>query len=215
MLFVEILKEKSNQPDIKVTYYTIFSHSNYYMIIIFGLMVYTVFAAYIYSREYSENTLKMILTIPMSKSSLLICKFLVLTIWCVLLSMLSWFFCLIVGGICGASEISAMILAKSLLESIYGTVLLLFTLTPIIFLSIWTKGIVVPVITSSAILMLNAALSNESWAALFPWSSCYLLIVGRLEQTGYPLSLIVSIILVTSIMGIALSFWYFNKNDVK
>lgn len=214
MLFVEILKESSDKPDFQFTYYTLFSHSNFYMILIFGLVVYTVFTAFLYSREYTENTLKMILTIPVSRHALLISKFIVLLIWCVLLSVLSWIFCLIISCICGAAGFSIVVLAKSLWENIYATTILVFTLTPLIYLSILTKGIVVPVITSATILMVNAALSNESYASLFPWSASYLLATKGLDP-AYPKEIVIAILIFTSVAGMVLSFWYFEKNDVK
>jgi bacitracin transport system permease protein len=215
MIFVEILKKRSDEPGYVYTYYAICSNSNFYMILLFGLLVYTVFAAYIFSREYTDQTLKNILTIPVSKDLLLISKFLVLMLWCVLLSLLAWFFCLVVGFICGAAEFDLVMLAKSFWESIYGTALLVFTLTPLIYLSIRTKGIVIPVITSATILMINAALSNEKWAALFPWSSTYFLVTQSIGKTGYPETIAITIIVITSLTGTVLSFWYFKNNDVK
>lgn len=215
MILVEILKERSNSSDVIVTYYDIFSQSNMYMILIFGLIVYTVFASYLFGREYTENTLKTILTIPVSKSALLISKFLTLIIWCVSLSILSWFFCLIVGILANASELSIIVILSSLFECSFGTLLLVLMLSPIVFITIWTKGIVIPVITSATIVMFNAALTNENIGALFPWTSIYLVASNRILETGYPVMLSVSLILFTIIVGFSLCFYYFNKEDVK
>lgn len=215
MILVEIFKERSNNPDVVVTYYNIFSQSNMYMILIFGLIVYTVFGAYIFGREYTENTLKTILTIPISKSALLICKFLTLIIWCISLSLLSWLFCLIVGILANASELTLNIILISLFECSFGTFLLILMLSPIIFITIWTKGIVIPVITSAAIVMINAALTNETLGALFPWSAIYLLVTNKIVYTGYPIILSVSIVFITILVGFLLCFYYFNKEDIK
>ncbi|MGL5256683.1 MAG: ABC transporter permease [Proteocatella sp.] len=215
MILVEILKERSNNPDVIVTYSGIFSQSNMYMILIFGLIVYTVFASYLFGREYTENTLKTILTIPVSKSSLLISKFLTLIIWCVGLSILSWFFCLIVGLLANASELNMTVVLSSLFECSFGTLLLVLMFSPIVFITIWTKGIVIPVITSATIVMFNAALTNENIGALFPWTSIYLVASNRILETGYPVILSVSLILFTIIVGFSLCFYYFNKEDIK
>lgn len=215
MILVEILKERMTDPRYQVTYYNIFNQSNFYMILLFGLVVYTVFAAFLFSREYSENTLKMIVTIPVSRIGLLISKFVVLLIWCILLSLLSWLFCFGIAIITKATEFSTAILLQSIIENMLSTAILVSLLTPLIFLSIYTKGIVIPVIASATLLMMNAALSNEELAALFPWSAIYMVATNRVEKTGYSLELSVLIILITSIIGMILSIWYFGKNDIK
>lgn len=216
MIMVEILKERMNHPEYQVTYYTVFNQSNYYMILLFGLIVYTVFAAFLFSREYTENTLKMIVTIPVSRVGLLISKFIVLLIWCMLLSLLSWFFCFVIASVTGAAELSTAVLLKSIIENMLSTAILVFLLTPLIFLSIYTKGIVIPVIASATLLMMNAALSNEELAALFPWSAIYMVATNSVaEKTGYSLEVSVLIIAITSIIGMILSIWYFGKNDIK
>lgn len=215
MILVEIIKERSSNPNAVITFEGIFGQMNLYMILLFGLMVYTVFASYLFSREYTENTLKTILTIPLSKVSFFLSKFLTLFIWCIALSVLSWIFSLIVGWSFGASAFSAEVVIKSLNENIIGTCLLLLVLTPFIFVSIWTKGIVIPVIMAAATLMFNAALSNENLAALFPWSATYLFASGKIGKTGYSQSLSMFLVILTSVIGLTLCFWYIKKEDVK
>lgn len=215
MMAVAIMKERASNPDFTFTYYSIFAQSNFYLILLFGLVVYTVFASFLYSREYTENTLKMLITIPISKTALMISKFIVLLIWCSLLSLLSWLFCFIISTIFGAVELNLFIITKSIWEYMISTVLLIGTLTPMIFLSIWSKGIVIPVITSATLLMMNAALSNENIAALFPWSAIYLVVTNQIEKTGYKMEVAFLIIVVVSVLGMGLSLWYFGKNDVK
>lgn len=214
MMLVAIMKDRLNGRHVFITYKMIFSQVNMYMLLLFGLVVYTVFAAFLFSREYSDNTLKTLLTVPVSKTSLLISKFGVLVVWCTLLSSLSWLFCFFVGLGCGAEELSGNILVQSLWESVSGTVLLVFLLTPMIFLSLRTQGIIVPVISSAAIMMLNAALSNEELAALFPWSASFLLTMGTLDATGYPAGVALTIIAATSLGGFLLSLWHFNRVDL-
>lgn len=65
------------------------------------------------------------------------------------------------------------------------------------------------------LLMMNAALSNEDIAALFPWSAVYMVATNSIEQTGYPMEAAIAVIAITSILGMLLSFWYFGKNDIK
>lgn len=215
MLLIAVLKERIRDPEYAATYTSIFEQTNLYIILLFGVIVYTVFASYLFSREYTEDTLKTILAVPVSKLSLLAAKYCTLLIWCTGLAVLSWAFSFVVGFVCGVTGLSSTVLTNSLAAVLTGTVLMVFALTPIIYLSIKMKGIVVPVICSAALVMFNAALSNEELAALFPWSSAYLIATGTVSKTGYSTALSVLILAAVSIVGAALVVWQFATDDVK
>ena len=51
-----------------------------------NIMIYVAIAAYLFSREYTESTLKTILPIPISRTKLLIGKFCTLLLWIVMLT---------------------------------------------------------------------------------------------------------------------------------
>lgn len=56
-------------------------------------------AAYLFSREYTESTLKTILPIPISRTKLLIGKFCTLLLWIVMLTLVTWAGIFIVCGL--------------------------------------------------------------------------------------------------------------------
>lgn len=76
MVFAGLIKVKITEPEKVITYWDMMEQTNLYMLLFFGIIVYGVIAAYLFSREYSENTLKSILTVPVSKEAFLIAKFL-------------------------------------------------------------------------------------------------------------------------------------------
>jgi hypothetical protein len=43
-------------------------------------------------------------------------------------------------------------------------------------------------IGSAVIVMGSAALSNQEWGALYPWTATYFLVQGKIQGTGYPLA---------------------------
>ena len=53
----------------------IYSDSVLYIMLLVNIMIYVAIAAYLFSREYTESTLKTILPIPISRTKLLIGKF--------------------------------------------------------------------------------------------------------------------------------------------
>ena len=215
VLLVSIIKEMAGDNSQSFTFQQIFSQNSMYLLMLFGLMVYAVFAAYLFSREYSEDTLKTILTIPVSKNALLAAKFVVLFCWCMFLSLLCWVFCLLVGLATGSTGLSLNLVVNSLAEVVIGTTLLAGLMTPIVFVAIWTKGLVVPIVCGAALVMFNAALSSEEWGALFPWSASYLLATKSVEKTGFSPVLSLTIVLATMIIGGILCVWRFSKKDIK
>lgn len=215
MLLIAVFKERMHDPGYIATYEGIFEQTNLYIILLFGVIVYTVFASYLFSREYTEDTLKTILSVPVPKLSLLAAKYCTLLVWCTGLAILSWIFFFAVGFVCGATGLRPTVLTNSLAAALTGTVLMVFALTPLIYLSIKMKGIVVPVICSAALVMFNAALSGEEMAALFPWSAVYLIASGTVAKTGYSTALSVLLLAAVSIAGAALVVWQFVTDDVK
>jgi len=70
-------------------------------------------------------------------------------------------------------------------------------------------------VVAAAISMGNVALFNDSLAALFPWTSAFLLGTGQLGTYGYTPTIPLVIIMATFLTGLVASFLYFKREDVK
>ncbi len=89
------------------------------------------------------------------------------------------------------------------------------TLSPFVFLAIWTKGLVVPVIGAATIVMGNRALINEALGVWFLWTATVLLVDSRIMQAGYPPLLAIGLTAPVSILEFLASIIYFKREDVK
>ena len=89
------------------------------------------------------------------------------------------------------------------------------TISPFAYIAQKTKGFVTPVITSSVVVMGNAALCNQDFGSLYPWTATFFLIKGNIQSTGYPITLAIGIIAFVSIMGFLMTFNYFKNEDLK
>ncbi|MDQ4508907.1 bacitracin ABC transporter permease BcrB, partial [Enterococcus faecalis] len=190
-----------------------------YIMLLVNMMIYVAIAAYLYSREYTENTLKTILPIPISRTKLLIGKFCTLLLWIVMLTLVTWAGIFIV---CGLYHVVFTLEGYSLLVAIswlpkflFGGILMFLTTSPFVFIAFKTKGFVAPVIASAVIVMGSVALSNQELGALYPWTATFFLIDGRIESTGYPLALAIGIIILVSAVGFFMTFHHFKKEDLK
>ena len=63
------------------TFQGILDYCATYACSLFYIIIFTIIIAYIFGREYTEHTLKTILTTPLSKTKLLIGKYLMFFIW--------------------------------------------------------------------------------------------------------------------------------------
>ena len=76
LMLIEALQTHFDKPEIIFTLSDIYSDSVLYIMLLVNIMIYVAIAAYLFSREYTESTLKTILPIPISRTKLLIGKFL-------------------------------------------------------------------------------------------------------------------------------------------
>src|SRR5699024_3532979 len=70
---------------------------NLYTVFIIGALLYGVVSTYLFNREYVENTIKNILTIPGSRVIFIMSKTLLLFMWIMMLTMIAWFLTLFLG----------------------------------------------------------------------------------------------------------------------
>ncbi|WP_422486851.1 ABC transporter permease [Gudongella sp. DL1XJH-153] len=215
MVFAGLIKVKITEPEKVITYWEMLGQTNLYMLLLFGIIVYGVIAAYLFSREYSENTLKSILTVPVSKEAFLVAKFLMLFVWMLILTMVAWASTLGLSIVGNAAEFSGAVIMQSLKEYFLGVLLLYLTMSPFVFITLWQKNLVTPIISVATVVLGNVALANEDLAVLFPWSAPYLIASGVIKELSYSIEAALVIVFVVFFIGIVASFVYFKRQDVK
>lgn len=189
-----------------------------FLMLLFGPLVLAVVAVYLISREYTEKTLKTIFAVPVGRAQFLAGKFLVLFILVLLFMILSWLNIVIVSVICSlfleVSQINPLSAAYILIQMIKGGILLFGTLTPFVYLALCAKGTLAPFIAIAAVSLLNVVLSGSQAAGFYPWTAAYLLLAGRLEQSGCPVWVGKSLLLLVCVSGICASMLRFQKEDM-
>jgi len=219
MMLIESLQTHFEHPERIFTLADIYDNSLLYMMLLTNIMIYVAVTAYLFSREYTENTLKTILPIPISRTKLLLGKFCTLFLWIVMLTSITWAGILILSGIYhgifGMDGYNLFVAMEWLLKFLLGSILMFLTVSPFAYIAQKTKGVVAPVIASAVIVMGSAALSNQDFGALYPWTATFFLINGKMKSTGYPTSLGIVIIAIVSATGFFMTFNQFKKEDLK
>lgn len=167
LMLIEALQTHFDKPEIIFTLSDIYSDSVLYSMLLVNIMIYVAIAAYLFSREYTESTLKTILPIPISRTKLLIGKFCTLLLWIVMLTLVTWAGIFIVCGLYDAvftlEGYSLLVAIVWLPKFLFGSILMFLTVSPFVFVAMKTKGFVAPMIGSAVIVMGSAALSNQEY----------------------------------------------------
>lgn len=174
-------------PGSAISLFSLYDDALVFLMLLFAPLVMSIFAVYLISREYSEKTLKTVFSVPVSRKSFLAGKFLMLFMIIELFMLLSWLDILVLAAFCSffvpvglaASLQAAVFLARILLKMLYSGAYVYMTITPVVYLSIRSRGFLVPFITVSAVCLLNVLLSGSPIAGFFPWTAAFLLVQGH------------------------------------
>lgn len=219
LILIEALHTHFNYPNRIFTLMDIFNNSLLYIMLLTNMMIYVSITSYLFSREYSEHTLKTILPIPVSRCKFLLGKFLILFLWITFLMFTTWigiFILSCIYNLCfNLSGFSLSIGIIWLFKIVLSGGLMFLVISPFAYIAEKSKGFVAPIIISAVIVMGSAALSNQDLGALYPYTAIYFLIEGKIATTGYPIILSVVIIMLISIIGFLLTFLYFKREDLK
>lgn len=219
LMLLEAVQTHYDNPEFVFTLSDVYNSSILYTMLLTNMMVYVAIASFLFSREYTESTLKTILPIPVSRTKLLFGKFCSLLLWIVTLNIVTWAGIYVVCGIYHAvftlKEYSLLVAIEWFPKFLLGGILMFLTTSPFVFAAGITKGFVAPMIGSAVIVMGSAALANQEWGALYPWTATFFLVQGKIESTGYPTGLSLGIIFMLSAVGFFMTYHHFKREDLK
>jgi ABC-2 type transport system permease protein len=178
-----------------------------------GLMGFGFVTSWVFGREYSDRTVKDILALPVSRSFIVLSKFIVVVIWCVLLSFIFFAFGLIIGGIIHisgwSSEIAFQFAYKYTITSLF-TILLC---TPVAFFASYGRGYLPPMGFVIITLVTANFIGIIGLGPYFPWAIPGLYSVGAGTE-GVQLGIVSYIILFfTSVLGLISTFAWWRYAD--
>ncbi len=206
-------------PGTAMSLFSLYDDAFMFLMRLFAPMVLTVLHAWIISREYTDGTLKNLLTIPVSKTTFLWGKLLFLAVLTFLFMLISWLEILGLAFLCSffvpVTELTVPSALFFLARMLFGGCFLCATQSPFIYLTIRSRGSVIPLITIAAVSLVNVVLSNSPIAGFYPWSASYLLASGRLSVQYGSKGVSMAIILAMCLVGIVASLLRFGKQEVK
>ena len=178
-----------------------------------GSILFAIITIWVFGREFSDRTAKELLALPTPREVIVSAKFIVSTVWALLLTLFIFVFGLLVGTLVEIPGWSMNLLQSAFID-ITGTAILVIALLPIVaFVASIGKGYMPPfgwIIFSVAMAQIAVI---TGWGEWFPWAVPALFsgAVGpRAEQLGIHGYVIVFL---TSIFGLAATFYWWRNAD--
>jgi len=181
-----------------------------------GMIIFSVFTAWIFGREFSDHTAKELLALPTSREAIIGAKFVIVGTWTFLLTLLCYFLGLIVGRLVDIPGWSVELWRSASIDILGAGILTILLLPYVAYFASAGKGY----LPSFGWMILTVALAQiiiiTGWGDWFPWSIPALFsgAVGpRADQLGWYSYLI---FLIASLLGLAITFnWWRNADQTK
>jgi ABC-2 type transport system permease protein len=126
--------------------------------------------SWIFGREFSDRTLKDILALPVSRSSIVISKFILIALWCALLALILYSVGLLIGWIIDISGWSTEVFSQFTGKFFITSFLTLLLCTPVAFFASYGRGIIAPIGFLILSLVMAQFIGLIGLGPYFPWS---------------------------------------------
>lgn len=178
-----------------------------------GLIGFGFVTSWVFGREYTERTLKDITALPVSRSSIVIAKFLVVFVWCTLLLVILFVTGLITGNLIGLSgwqNHTILILSKKYFVTAFLTLVLC---PPVAFFAYIGRGIILPLGFVMITMIMAQFMGLVGLGPYFPWAipGVYIAPAGTPGMQLVTASWI--ILAITVLSGFFGTILWFNKAD--
>lgn len=166
-------------------------------------------SAWVFGREYTDNTIKDLLVKPISKSYSVLSKFIVITMWNALLAIFTFAVVAGAGALIGVSGGSISAMLTIFLTFMTASLLIAVVSTTSALLANVTKGYLAPLGLTFVIVIVSNVVVQLGMGPYFPWTIPVLLLTGT--DIGF---ISMMILAVTGIVGVAgtIAWWRFAEH---
>lgn len=135
-----------------------------------GIMLFSLIGSWVFGREFADGTAKDLLAVPVSRGSILAAKFIVVAVWCALLTVMIYFVALALGALLVLPQVSPGLYLRAGITLAITAGLVFLSLTPVILFASVGRGYLPPMgIAMVALLFANLA-GVIGWGHYLPWS---------------------------------------------
>lgn len=171
-----------------------------------GIIIFTLIGSWVFGREYSDHTVKDLLALPTSRSSVVLAKYVVIAAWSALLAAMIFPIALVVGTALRLPQVPSQVIVQGGITLAVTAMFTIALVTPIIFFASFGHGYLAPMGVMFLAVALAQVMTIIGYGEFFPWA-----IPGVYAQ-GQPISAVsLVIVILTCVAGIVgtLLWWEF------
>jgi ABC-2 type transport system permease protein len=181
-----------------------------------GIALFSILPIWIFGREFSEHTVKELLSLPTSRETIVSAKFLVMVLWAIVLTLFLLGLGLLVGYFVIIPGWSVELLKTGIVNLLGGALISLAMMPFVAFFASLGRGYLLPFGWLFLTLFLSQIVGRLGWGDWFPWSIPALfsgLAGPRSEVLGIHSYIVV---LLACILGlVATYYWWRNADQTK
>jgi ABC-2 type transport system permease protein len=135
-----------------------------------GFMVFCFIGSWVFGREYSDHTVKDLLALPTSRSTIVLAKFVVVMLWSAGLIVLISLIGLGIGAAIALPPVPEVIFWQNAITMAVTGCLTIALVTPIIFSASAGRGYLPPMGVAILVVILAQVIAAIGWGEYFPWA---------------------------------------------
>lgn len=179
------------------------------MIAAAGFFLYVMITSWVFGREFVDKTLKDMLAVPVSRSSILVAKFIVAALWSGILTAVMFGLGLLIGALIKLPDGSTDVFLQGGGTVAITACMVYAVALPFAFLASAGRGYLLPLGIAILALIMANMLAIAGWGDYFPWG-----IPGMFAQGGNPLPAIsYAIVILTGMAGVAITYLWWKLAD--
>lgn len=194
---------------------SLYNLNSFMMNAIMAVVIFTLFSSFIFSREYSENTINTLFTCPISRLRFYIGKIIVIFSFITMTEIINLILITISASMLGYNNISAVLLLNKLEITLITSAMQLALVPIIIFITLHFKNIIPAIAVGIGAVVCNIVVFNGNTVRfVFPWiAPASLANVMAFGGSGnYVLG--IASLTITFLVGLILSIIHYMNFDV-
>lgn len=180
-----------------------------------GLVLFGFLTSWLFGREYSDRTVKDLLALPISRIHIVMGKFLLLFLWCLMLVVLTLVVGLWVGDLVVIPGWSLDLASMGIRMFLLASLLTIALCTPVAFFASIGRGYLSPIGFVILTIILAQIVAATGYGQYFPWAipALYSRVVS--SAIAPPGSISWVLVLITSLVGLAATslWWRYADHD--
>jgi ABC-2 type transport system permease protein len=174
-----------------------------------GFLLFVLIISWIFGREFVDGTLKDMLAVPVQRSSIVLAKFIVMSVWSALLTVVIFIAGLVMGAIIKLPGGSIGVIFQGGVLVAVTACLTIADVMPFAFFASAGRGYLLPIGAAVLTLMMTNVVAIAGWGDYFPWA-----VPGLYVQVKSPLAPIsYGIVFLTGLAGMIATYLWWKYAD--